>query len=226
MTCQRPEGVGVPRVAVLVARRVAEVVAVGVERAELPVVVAGCRPEAVQVPSPGRAEAVGVGVRAAGRVDVVPGGEDRAVDPVEQRGGRLVAVPVAAGDVAGADEGRGRRGGGARRSGLPSRRRRPDGVAGRGGLVAVAGGVDATAPALGALSGRPRPAGPDDRGQPEQDAQRGHEDDRAEQDLANRRRRHRRGAYGRPRTIEHPARTRPEVHQHRMAITIVAGDAT
>src|SRR5439155_27127718 len=99
-------------VAVIAQRRVARG---GPEIAEVPgrtgrvvIVVPGRRPRPRLVTSPGRVVAIGVFRRGAVVVDVVPYREDGPGDVVEQRGRLLVVDAPARGDVACADENRGR----------------------------------------------------------------------------------------------------------------------
>ena len=104
MTCQRPEVVRVPRRPVRPLRGVPEVAEVAGETAPSPS--RGCRAPAGSGRGGGPSWVVAL-AELLGRavlVGVVAGGEHGPRDPVEQRGGRLVAVRAACADVAGADE--------------------------------------------------------------------------------------------------------------------------
>src|SRR5690606_3453026 len=108
LAVQRDDVPGAEVVAVVSLARLAGVLAEVLEvrrRARRAVVVvAGDRPRALAVPSPGRVVALRELLRRAARVRVVAEREDGAGDRVEQRGGRLVAVAAAPRDVARADE--------------------------------------------------------------------------------------------------------------------------
>ena len=98
------EVVRVPRVAVLVDRVRAEVVAIALGVRGVPVVVARRRSGPVLEPTPARPIALREVVDRAVVVGVVASGEDRARDAFDELRCRLVTVASAGGDVAGADE--------------------------------------------------------------------------------------------------------------------------